>query len=75
MPGIVQVVLFDVDATLDVYGALKARGVVAGIPSIVMYRQGNLDVFAPDQKLTSAKVGDVDAFFQGILDTIVVRAT
>ena len=73
IPGNVQIVLFDDTPRSEVYGALAAKGVVTGIPSLVMYRQGNLHVFAPDDTLNGAKVTAVDAFFQRILDAIVIR--
>ena len=53
----------DVDECIDLYAYLKQRRMVNGIPVILMYKKGNVS-FAPDDSVTGADPGQLDAFFK-----------
>ena len=53
----------DVDESIDLYSYLKQRRMVNGIPVILMYKRGNVS-FAPDDSVTGADPGQLDAFFK-----------
>jgi len=63
VPGTVTFVRFDV-GTASGYRVMRAAGV--DIPAVLVYRQGNLQVCAPDAVMAGGDmaVADVDAFFQ-----------
>ena len=53
----------DVDDSIDLYAFLKQKKMVNGIPVMLMYRKGNVS-FAPDDSVTGAEPGALDAFFK-----------
>lgn len=53
----------DVDESIDLYAYLKQRRMVNGIPVMLMYKRGN-NTFAPDDSVTGADPGQLDAFFK-----------
>lgn len=53
----------DVDDSIDLYVFLKQKKMVNGIPVMLMYRKGNVS-FAPDDSVTGAEPGALDAFFK-----------
>ena len=53
----------DVDVSIDLYAFLKQKKMVNGIPVMLMYRKGNVS-FAPDDSVTGAEPGALDAFFK-----------
>lgn len=62
-PGNVQCAIIDVDDALDVYGFLKTKRVVNGIPAILGYYQGNLN-YIPNEVVIGSDTKQVIAFFQ-----------
>jgi thioredoxin 1 len=53
----------DVDESIDLYSYLKQKRMVNGIPVMLMYKKGNVS-FAPDDGVTGADPGQLDAFFK-----------
>ena len=53
----------DVDESFDFYAYLKNKKMVNGIPVILCYKKGNIN-FIPDDSVTGADPGQLDAFFR-----------
>ena len=53
----------DVDESFDFYAFLKSKKMVNGIPVILCYKKGNQS-FIPDDSITGADPGELDAFFR-----------
>jgi thioredoxin 1 len=53
----------DVDESFDLYAYLKQKKMVNGVPVLLMYKKGNVS-FAPDDSITGADPGQLDAFFK-----------
>ena len=53
----------DVDESFDFYAFLKSKKMVNGIPVILCYKKGN-QTFIPDDSITGADPGELDAFFR-----------
>lgn len=53
----------DVDVSFDFYALLKSKKMVNGIPAILCYKKGNT-TFIPDDMVTGAAPGPLDAFFR-----------
>lgn len=62
MPDTVQVVCVDIDDDFEVYAFLKNKRMLNGIPAILMYRKGNVDI-AFDEMVSSSNNIQVDEFF------------
>ena len=62
-PDNVQCAVIDVDEAFEVYGFLKTKRVVNGIPAILGYYQGNLN-YIPDEVVIGSDQKQVIAFFQ-----------
>jgi thiol-disulfide isomerase/thioredoxin len=62
-PANVQCAVIDVDEAIEVYGFLKTKRVVNGIPAILGYYQGNLN-YIPDDVVIGSDQKQVIAFFQ-----------
>ena len=62
-PANVQCAIIDVDEAFEVYGFLKTKRVVNGIPAILGYYQGNLN-YIPDEVVIGSDQKQVIAFFQ-----------
>jgi thiol:disulfide interchange protein len=62
MPDTVQVVTVDIDEDFEVYAFLKNKRMLNGIPAILMYRKGNVDI-AYDEIVSSSNIQHVDEFF------------
>jgi hypothetical protein len=65
----VQTVLLDVDENLTIYGHLKSKKMVSGIPAILAYQKGNVSVI-PDDIVTGANVNQIHLFFKRCLDKL-----
>jgi thioredoxin 1 len=63
LPPTVQCCKIDVDECFELYGFLKAKRRVNGIPAILAYRKGNLN-YIPNDMMAGADVAQVNAFFQ-----------
>lgn len=53
----------DVDTSFDVYGFLKSKKMVNGIPVILCYKKGNT-TYIPDDSITGIDPKEMDAFFK-----------
>jgi thioredoxin 1 len=53
----------DVDESFDLYAYFKSKKMVNGIPVILCYKKGNI-TFIPDDSVTGAEPGALDAFFK-----------
>jgi len=62
-PENVQCAIIDVDEAFEVYGFLKTKRVVNGIPAILGYYKGNLN-YIPDDVVIGSDQKQVIAFFQ-----------
>ena len=62
-PENVQCAVIDVDEAIEVYGFLKTKRVVNGIPAILGYYKGNLN-YVPDEVVIGSDQKQVTAFFQ-----------
>ena len=63
----VQIYLLDIDENFEIYGYLKNRKRLNGIPAILAYKKGNIDVI-PDYYVAGTNKEQYDAFFQSILN-------
>jgi thiol:disulfide interchange protein len=66
MPDTVQSFVIDVDDCFELYGFLKSKKMVNGIPAILCYEKGNL-TYIPIDLVIGADPKGVDAFFQRCL--------
>jgi thioredoxin 1 len=66
MPSNVKCVVIDVDDSFDLYGALKSRRQINGIPAILCFNKGNLS-YIPDMTVVGADVEQVNMFFKSVL--------
>jgi thiol-disulfide isomerase/thioredoxin len=62
-PANVQCAIIDVDEAIEIYGFLKTKRVVNGIPAILGYYKGNLN-YIPDEVVIGSDQNQVIAFFQ-----------
>jgi len=67
MPPTVQCCKIDVDESFELYGFLKSKRRINGIPAILAYRKGNLN-YIPNDMMAGADVAQVNAFFQRCLN-------
>ena len=65
MPATVQCCKIDVDESIELYGFLKSKRRINGIPAILAYRKGNLN-YIPNDMMAGADVAQVNAFFQRV---------
>jgi len=59
----IQTYLIDVDDNIDVYGFLKTKKMVNGIPAILVYKSPNKS-FIPDDSVLGANVQEIDLLFK-----------
>lgn len=55
-------IMVDVDDSFELYGALKSKRLVNGIPTILCYNQGNI-TYAPNKIVVGADENKINAFF------------
>ena len=63
LPGLVQCCKIDVDESIELYGFLKSKRRINGIPAVMCYQRGNLN-YIPDDMVAGADVDQNNAFFQ-----------
>jgi len=63
MPENVQCCKIDVDESFEVYGFLKSKRRINGIPAILAYRKGNIN-YIPDDMIAGSDAGQNNAFFK-----------
>ncbi len=59
----IQTYLIDVDDNIDVYGFLKTKKMVNGIPAIIIYKSPN-NTFIPDDSVIGANPQEIDLLFR-----------
>lgn len=62
-PANVQCAVIDVDDAIELYGFLKTKKMVNGIPAILAYHKGNLN-YIPDDFVVGSDQSQVTALFQ-----------
>ena len=65
LPQDVKYIEIDIDESLDLYGNLKAKRILSGIPSLVCYKKDN-DSMYPDFCISSSKEENIKNFFDQI---------
>jgi thioredoxin-like negative regulator of GroEL len=65
-PDSVACYKIDIDESFELYATFKTKRQVNGIPALLCFRKGNLDVI-PDFTVTGADTTQVNQFFQKIL--------
>ena len=63
MPENVQCCKIDVDESFEVYGFLKSKRRINGIPAIMAYKKGNL-TYIPDDMIAGADQAQIAALFK-----------
>jgi|LauGreDrversion2_2_1035103.scaffolds.fasta_scaffold02726_4 thioredoxin 1 len=63
LPAQVQCCKIDVDESIELYGFLKSKRRINGIPAVMCYQKGNLN-YIPDDMVAGADVDQNNAFFQ-----------
>ena len=66
MPDTVKCATIDVYYSFDLYGALKSKRQINGIPAILCFNKGNLS-YIPDMNVVGADANQVNAFFKQVL--------
>jgi len=52
----------DIDDCFDLFAYMKTKKMMKGIPTMMAYKRGTTS-FAPDDSISGADIGDVNAFF------------
>ena len=65
-PDSVACYKIDIDESFELYATFKTKRQVNGIPALLCFRKGNLDVI-PDFTVTGADTTQVNQFFQQII--------
>jgi thiol-disulfide isomerase/thioredoxin len=66
VPNTVSCHLIDIDESFELYATFKTKRQINGIPAILCFRKGNLDVI-PDFTVTGSAIEPINTFFQQIL--------
>ena len=66
LPDHAQIVEVDIDESLEVYAFLKNKKMLNGVPTVLLYRQGNTN-YPPDDAVSGADPKAVDQFFNRAL--------
>jgi thioredoxin 1 len=67
MPTNIQCVMVDVDQSLEIYGFLKTKKMINGIPAILAYYAGNVN-YIPDDVVIGADTTQIHMFFKRCLE-------
>lgn len=67
LPESYQFIEVDIDESLEVYGTLKSKRIVSGIPSLAAYYKDNTSLW-PDEVISSSNPSDIKAFFDTVID-------
>ena len=67
MPNNIQSVIVDVDQSIEIYGFLKTKKMINGIPAILAYYAGNVN-YIPDDAVIGADNAQVRMFFERCLE-------
>lgn len=69
MPENIQCVIVDIDQSIEIYGFLKTKKMLNGIPAILAYYSGNLN-YIPDDVVVGADPSQITLFFERCLEHI-----
>lgn len=69
MPNTIQCAMIDVDDSIELYGFLKKRKMVGGIPCILAYFKGNVEVI-PDEFVSGTDKKQLEYFFNACLQEV-----
>jgi thioredoxin 1 len=69
LPSSVQCCKIDVDESIELYGFLKSKRRINGIPAVMCYQKGNLN-YIPDDMIAGADVDLNNAFFHRCLNRL-----
>ena len=69
MPVNIQCVIVDIDQSIEIYGFLKIKKMLNGIPAILAYYSGNLN-YIPDDVVVGADPNQITLFFERCLEQI-----
>jgi hypothetical protein len=61
--------MIDVDESLELYGLLKQKKMVNGIPAILAYYAGNKS-YIPDDSVVGANMQQIQLFFQRCMQEV-----
>ena len=67
MPNNVYCSLVDVDTCFELYGFLKTKRVVRGVPTLLCYYKGN-ENYIPDDVTVGSDEKETNAFFERCID-------
>lgn len=67
MPSNVQCVIVDVDESIEIYGFLKTKKMVKGIPALLAYYEGNYN-YIPDEFVSGTDKNELKMFFDTCLE-------
>jgi thioredoxin 1 len=59
----IQFISVDIDQDSDAYLLLKSKRIVAGIPAIVLYQNGNTNILSPDYVSCGSDINGIKAVF------------
>lgn len=68
MPDNIQTVIVDIDNCIDVYGFLKTKKMLVGIPTILMYKKNNIG-YIFDDSVSGSNPTEYDLFFTRCLSS------
>jgi len=66
LPDTIQCAIIDIDDNFEIYGFLKSKRFVNGIPVILCYKKGNQS-WIPDNVVSGADENQINIFFQTCL--------
>jgi thiol-disulfide isomerase/thioredoxin len=69
MPAQVQCCLIDIDQNIELYGFMKSKKRINGIPAIMCYVKGNTH-YIPDDMVAGADPAQIAGFFQRSLKAL-----
>lgn len=67
MPPTIQSIILDIDDNFEVYGFLKSKKMVNGIPAILCYYKGN-NSFVPDDVVLGADSVQIEQLFRRCIE-------
>lgn len=67
MPNNIQCVMVDIDESIEIYGFLKTKKMLNGIPAILAYYNGN-ENYIPDDAVIGADPMQITLFFKRCLE-------
>ena len=65
MPATVKCIMVDIDESIDLYGALRSKRQINGIPAILCFNKGNL-TYIPDFSVSGSNPDQVNLFFKQV---------